>query len=106
MVYTTLANISGVAGTPTRFASSRTPATWVNVQALADNTGDVYLGGADPASKQAGAVSASGKRGMLLMAGASYMFPPSDVPTPYDLHELWFDVGTSGDKISITYLVR
>lgn len=104
MIYTT-SNVVASTGTPARLSSERTPATWVLVQAVTDNTDVIYVGGVNPASTQTTLISASGLVGIPLIAGASMFFPAAQTTSPYDLHEMWF-VGTTGDKVSITYLRR
>lgn len=105
MVYTQ-ANVAIVAGgTPQRLNASRTPATWVLIQATQGNGGDIYVGGANPASKQASLVNAVGKVGIRLTAGSSVLLPVVSTTTPYDLHELWID-GTTNDTFGVTWLVK
>lgn len=107
MVYTQPSNVTVPApGTPVRLASERTPATWVLVAALADNSGTVYVGGANPSAKQTAGVLVSGQRGIPLMAGDTFLFPQTDVPSPYDLQEMWVDAAETDDGVSVTYLVR
>lgn len=107
MLYTQPTNVTvPTPGTPVRLASVRTPATYVMVVALSDNEGTVYVGGANPSSKQTAGVLASGQQGIPLMAGDSVTFPQVTAPSPYDLQEMWVDAVEVDDGVSVTYLVR
>lgn len=107
MVYTLTTNVTvPAAGTPVRLSATRVAATWVLAVALDNNVGVVYVGGVDSSSKQAAGVLASGRRGIPLLAGDSFMFQQSAISSPYDLHEMWLDAATNNDGVSVTYLVR
>ena len=111
MVYTLANQTITTTDTPQRFNGSggaRVPATWVNILANDDNSGDLYVGGADPtsaATKQSSLVNQTSGTGIKLTAGSSMFFPVVSTTTPYDLHEMWVS-GTADDVFSITYLVK
>lgn len=95
MVYSGSKTVAA-AGARERLASSRTPACWVNVQALQDNSGDVYIGGNNVAPTV----------GNYILTGDSQFFPPVGDVMIYDLHEMWIDVETNGEGVQFDYGVR
>lgn len=105
MVYTQANGTIAAGGTPQRLNAARVAATWVLVQATQGNSGDIYVGGVNPASKQTSLVNATGKVGVRLTAGSTFLFPVVATTTPYDLHEMWVD-GTTNDTFSVTWLVK
>ncbi len=107
MIYT-IANVTvTTAGTPVPLAASRVACGWVAVTALLGNSGtDIYLGGANPASKKSTLVSSSGKVGILLAKGVTYTFTAQSAVTYIDLQDIWVDADTSNDAVSVTYGLR
>lgn len=105
MVYTSANRVIAATNTAQRLSASHVQAAWVLVQASGNNGGDIYVGGANPASKQSSLVSQTNFVGILLTAGEAMVFPPSTVATPYDLYEMWVS-GTQNDEVSVVYLTR
>ena len=106
MVYT-IANVTTNAGTPKQLVTTRTPANWVQITALASNSGaNVFVGGVNPTAKTATLVLASTDTGIQVAKGATLLLPSISAVPYLDLSTIWFDVGTNGDGISITYAVR
>ena len=108
MIYT-IANVTTNAGVPKALAATRTVANWVQVTALAGNTGaNVWIGGVNPASKGTTLVLASATVGVgIQLAKGSTLLIPGISAVPYlDLSTIYFDVLNNGDGVSITYAVR
>lgn len=105
MVYTkNFTNVSS--GTVIPFASSRTPCGWVQVTALNSNTGDVWVAGVDPTTKQIAANAAS-QVGYRIAKGTTQLVALTQSATDYvDLATIGFDAATNGDKVSVTWGVR
>jgi hypothetical protein len=106
MIYT-IANVtSTTAGTPVPLASARTPFNWCLITALNGNTSDIYIGGVNPTSKSTSLVKSSTTVGTKIAKGTTLLIPSISAVTYGDLQDLFIDVGTSGDGVSITYAIR
>jgi hypothetical protein len=106
MVYT-IANLTTTAGTPKALATTRTVANWVQITALASNSGaNVFVGGVNPANKSATLVLASTDTGIQVAKGVTLLLPSISAVPYLDLSAIFFDVATSNDGISVTYAVR
>jgi hypothetical protein len=108
MVYT-IATVTTNAGVPKALASTRTPANWCQITALAGNTGaNVWIGGVNPANKGATLVLASATVGvgLQLAKGATLLLPSISAVSYLDLSTIFFDVLTNGDGVSVTYGIR
>jgi hypothetical protein len=109
MIYT-IANLTTTAGTPKQFATTRTICNWVQVTAVGTNSGaNVFVGGVDPTSastKSNTKVLASTNTGIQVAKGTTLLIPGISAVPYIDLQDLWFDVATSNDAISVTYAIR
>lgn len=106
MIYTLPNLVNAAGGTPVPFTSTRTPANWVTVFALNGNTSDIFVGGVNPANKSQTVVKASTNSGIRLAKGTSQTFSTISVVTYIDLSQLFLDVITNNDGVSITYGIR
>ena len=77
------------AGTRVQLTTTNTPIWSVTVKALAGNTGDIYVGGADVAAAN----------GFVLAATESISL---DVD---NLTDVWIDAAVNGEGVSYIYLV-
>lgn len=106
MIYT-IANVTTNAGVPKQFITTRTPCNWVKVTALNSNSSaDLFVGGANPSNKAGTLVLYSGNVGIRILKGTVETIPAISAVPYIDMSTLWFDVGTNGDGISVTYAVR
>jgi hypothetical protein len=92
-----------VTGTAVPLASTRTMATWVNIQAGPDNSTTPAAG------MTVGPASVSGPEGanpcVILPAGAAMFLPQVGSPGPYDLSTIYIN-GTAGDEAEVLYFKR
>ena len=78
------------AGTAEAQSATVVKVHWITVQALVDNTGNVFLG----------ASTIADGRGVELTAGQSHHFPAPSGAHYYDLSTFYADVDTNGDGVS------
>ena len=107
MVYTQSNQTLAATGTPQSLSggTTRSIAVWVEVQALDNNSAEIYVGGVNPANKSASLVLKSGRVGIKLVAGATMMFPQVSGISFYDMSTMYAS-GTSGDGYSVTYAIK
>jgi hypothetical protein len=107
MVYTQSNQTIAATGTPQTLSggTARSVATWIIVQALDNNSAEIYVGGANPANKSASLTLKSGRVGVKLVAGATLMFPQISGVSIYDLSTIWVS-GTAADGYSVTYAIK
>jgi hypothetical protein len=96
VVLKTLANQTvASAGTAEALSSTPVAALAVQVQALSGNTGAVYVGDSDVASS---------RPGVSLSAGQVWSY--SGEGNLFDLSEIYVDVETSGEGVSVIYFEK
>ena len=83
-------------GTAEALAATGTKAAWVLVQAKTGNLGQVYLGDLN--------ISAT-TRGVELDALQSFLFPAMQ-GNEYNLADIFVDVGTDGEGVTVLYMQR
>ena len=82
------------AGTAEALMSSRTPASWVTVQALLTNTSSVYVG----------ASTVDSGRGIELPSALdSWSIPELGGPTYLDLSTIYVDAAVNGEGVKFIY---
>ena len=84
------------AGTAEPLAATGIKAAWVLVQAKTGNVGQVYLGDLN--------ISAT-TRGRELDALESFLFPAMQ-GNEYNLADIFIDVGTNDDGVTVLYMQR
>ena len=82
------------AGTAVALSSTQITAAWVFIQAKADNTGKIHVGGS--------AVSSTSKM-VELSPTDGFTFPTPSVPNIYDLQEIFIDADTNDDGVWVGY---
>lgn len=87
------------AGTAQALAASRTPASWVIIQAAKGNVGSVYIG-STLSSPTNGTTTTNT---IELAKGDSLSFPAMGVTEPYDLATILVNADTSSDKVRVIY---
>ena len=90
------ATISCPASGNKQISTTRTSAQWIEFVNPAANSGSIYLGGSKIATSGANS-------GAFMTTGSSWLWPPIANTAPYDLSQIWFACGTSGDSLSYTY---
>lgn len=88
-----------VAGTAQALAATRTPASWVVIQAAKGNTGSVYVGG----SLSSPTNGTTTTNTIELAKGDSLSFPAMGVTEPYDLATILVNTDTNNDKVRVIY---
>lgn len=84
------------AGTAERLVSTTTRVSWWTVQALADNSGNVFVGTS----------AVEDGTGIELEPGKGHHFPVIAPNYKYDLYEWYVDSASNGDGVSWIYEVR
>lgn len=86
------------AGEAEALVASSAQCAWVVIQAMVDNTNNVFIG----------ASTVADGRGMELEPGQSMYFPviPQDRWHWYDLAAIYVDVETSGEGVTFFYFTR
>ena len=82
------------AGTAVALNATRIAASWVFIQAKADNTGQIHVGESD--------VSSTSKM-VELSPSDGFTFPDNAVPNMYDLKDIFIDAGTNDDGVWVGY---
>ena len=85
------------AGTAQPLAATRTPASWVLIQAAKGNAGSVYIGG------QGITNGTTTTNGIELAKGDTISFPAMGVTEPYELSTVFVNADTNSDKVRVIY---
>lgn len=93
MLYITRVTVT-IAGTRKPLASVRTMATWVNVQNTPTNSGNVFLGDVSVAAATPG---------VTITPGNAFYCPQENVPTAYDLANMYVDASVNGTTVDVLY---
>jgi hypothetical protein len=82
-----------VPGNRVALVAARTPANWVEVQALATNGNAVWVGGPTVAAGS----------GIRLLQSEGFMFPYMGGPNPYTVNDIYIDAIVGGEGVSFIY---
>lgn len=90
------AKTSSTPGTPVQISTTPIKCNWVLIEPVLNGGSVVYHGGRDVSSSQ----------GDALAGGEKFLYPPAGNANQYNLADIWFDPGTSGDGVKGIYNVN